>query len=513
MSTATRTVLFTDLADYTGRVSRSDREGLRRILAEHEVVVRPLVEASHGRIVKNIGDSFLCAFPSATDALSATLAIFAHASSNRGAEIRMALSTGDVEEIEGDVFGTSVNIAARILELTPAGECWFSAGTRVCMNETEVPWESVGRFSVKGLAEEQDCFRLVPPDRAWLPQRIEEAIESRCLVRMAPGDRVPTLPADPVILFERFEPGSAELNLAMANLPVLEPQAFYMAAYNINSAARLAWVGAGHGLVVGTPEAVDEAIVAVRDQTATQGADTFSLDTEETLLISRARRADLQMVICGLALPQVPFSNIVASYSYDLLADGRWVTRSTRALLRITVDAEGVAVTALQRDCSLGGAVLPPGETRRLRDRTTLSTSVGLIEFVPTARYAGVLLRDTDMRLALRRGQTGELGRNPASPGLAFPNRPGQDNIRWCSGARAESARANGFTLDRVLAGRQQASIEVHPEGLRLTPLHGECPTYVMRDGHLGQARKAVRVSYGDLVVAGTTVVALRRPE
>ena len=32
MTTATRTVLFTDVADYTAQVSRTDREGLRRLL-------------------------------------------------------------------------------------------------------------------------------------------------------------------------------------------------------------------------------------------------------------------------------------------------------------------------------------------------------------------------------------------------------------------------------------------------------------------------------------------------
>ena len=67
--TATQTVMFTDLADYTASVARSDREGVRRILAEHEAAVRPLVERFGGRVVKNIGDSFMCLFTAATDAL------------------------------------------------------------------------------------------------------------------------------------------------------------------------------------------------------------------------------------------------------------------------------------------------------------------------------------------------------------------------------------------------------------------------------------------------------------
>jgi class 3 adenylate cyclase len=512
LSTVTRTVLFTDLANYTGRVSRTDRKGLRRILSDHEDIVRPLVEEAGGRIVKNIGDSFLCVFDSATDALRTALGIFAR-NDKGAADIRMSLSTGDVEEIDGDVFGATVNVAARILDLTPAGETWFGLGTRVCMNETEVPWEGVGRFSLKGIPEDQDCYRLVPPTHTWLPQRVEEAIEQRCLVRMTPGERPPLLPADPVILLEWFEPGSRELKEAMSSLPVLEPQAFFLAAYNISLGDRHEWLQQGYGLVVGSPDAIDKAIVDVWEMVKTHSADTFSLDPEDTMMLTRSARADLDLVICGLALPAVPFSEIVARYSYELLPDGRWVTQSSRGVLRVNVDPDGVSITALQRNVSLAGAMLPPGQVRKLDERTTLSTPVGLLEFVPTNRYAGVFLRDTDMRLALRRGQLAEMGRNPGSPGLAFPNRPGQDNIQWCTGSRADRAKENGFTLDRVLAGRQQACVELVGDGVRLTPLHGECPTFVMRDGKLGQAKKAVRVSYGDMIIAGTTVVAVRHPE
>jgi len=70
-ATRTRTVVFTDLANYTAKVSRSDREGLRRILQEHEDLVRPIASQYGGRIVKNLGDAFLLLFTAAPDALRA----------------------------------------------------------------------------------------------------------------------------------------------------------------------------------------------------------------------------------------------------------------------------------------------------------------------------------------------------------------------------------------------------------------------------------------------------------
>ena len=137
--TATRTVLFTDLTDYTAKVSGTDREGLRRILREHEEMVRPIVERRSGRIVKNIGDSFLCMFPAATDAVRASLEIQEKTRKSEAPVIRIAITTGDVEEIDGDAFGEPVNIAARILGIAPGGEIWFGMGTRVCMNDAEIP--------------------------------------------------------------------------------------------------------------------------------------------------------------------------------------------------------------------------------------------------------------------------------------------------------------------------------------------------------------------------------------
>ena len=107
MSTRTQTVVFTDLANYTAKVSRTDREGLRRILAEHEESVKPVVERYGGRIVKNLGDSYLILFDSATDAVRAALDIQHLVMSQGEIAIRLGMTTGDVEAIDGDAFGCS----------------------------------------------------------------------------------------------------------------------------------------------------------------------------------------------------------------------------------------------------------------------------------------------------------------------------------------------------------------------------------------------------------------------
>lgn len=508
MGTVTKTVCFTDLANYTAKVSRMDREGLRRILAEHEALVSPIVTKYGGRIVKNLGDSFMCLFPSATDGLRAALDVQDVVTAEGSIAIRLAMTTGDVEEIDGDAFGEAANLAARILAKTPASEIWFGPGTFTCMNLAEIPWETVGRFAFKGLPGEQEVWRAVPKHRAWLPEPLAAAVKLGTLVRLRRGSRPPLLPPDPVVLLEGFAPGSQALDEAVAALPVINPASLWLAAYNIALQDRGSWTENGRGLVIGTPEAIESAIQdTLKTVSRHNGSDTIVLDV--------GGASELELVMCGLALPAVPLSDVVASYSYDLLPDGRWVNKSDRSVLRVDVSETGTRITALSPGVTVNSRGLNSGELVQLGERAEIRTPQGLYHYRHVDQgYDGVLLADTEMRLGVAGGQTAELGREPNHPGLAYPDRRGQDNIRWCSGARAARARAGGFTLDRALAGRRQASIEIIGEQVRMTPLHDRCPTFILRgESHnLEKVEHPVLLETDDLIVAGTTVIALRAP-
>lgn len=510
MTTATQTVLFTDLAGYTESVAGVDREGLRRILQQHETRVRPIVEKYDGRVVKNIGDSFLCLFPSATDGLRAALDIQHLGRTGDGLQLRLALNTGDVEIIDGDAFGDTVNLAARILSRAPAGEIWFSNATRLCMNVSEVPWEPVGSYRLKGVPGEVACFRLVPQDRVWLPHRVTIAAGQGRLVRISPGNPVPKLPPDPIILFEGFEPGSARLAEAVDALPVLSPDVLYLGTYRIAAGERQAWLDAGCGLIIGTSAAINSAL----DEHMHPERDRANIDGPQlTVLVKRMGEIALEVVFCGLALPRVPLADVVAAYHYELTPDGEWATAADNGLLIVTVTRQGVELTARHGEIAVGGVSLPQGERMIVVQRQIINTPAGGFEFIPLeGEYCGVLLRDTSMKLGVGRGQTVELGRQPNAPGLAFPKRPGQVNIRWCAGSKARQAREQDFNLDRGLVGRRQFAIRVGHGSLELVPMHSECTTFVLRDSQLVEIRQPVPVKFGDHVIAGTAVVALRRP-
>jgi hypothetical protein len=212
----------------------------------------------------------------------------------------------------------------------------------------------------------------------------------------------------------------------------------------------------------------------------------------------------------------VPLSGVVASYFYDLLPDGRWVNRSDRAVVRVEVLPEGARLHITSAGVTVDGRMRPADEVLVLEDGLCFEAANATHEFRKLDNgYEGVLLADTPMRLGVVSGQMAELGREPNHPGLAFPDRRGQSNIRWCSGNRAARARTGGFTLDRALAGRRQASVCMIGDAVEVTPLHPRCSTWVLCEGVPGLERitQSKELMIGDHIIAGTTVVGLRGPE
>jgi len=500
--------VFTDLSNYTASVGRSDREGLRDLIAKHERMVAPVMESRGGRIVKNLGDSYMALFESASDAAVACLELTRAFADDQSFSIRAAMATGDVEAIAGDAFGAAANLAARILSKTPSGEVWVSSTTRMCMNQTELAWESAGRFSLKGIAGEVPVYRLVPPNRVWLPNALETAARKGTLVRWKPGNPAPTLPPDSTLLLEGFAPGSAELKAAVDSLPVIAPSDLWLLAYSIAPSDRYAWIDAGHGLVIGQPMALDVALVAAQTPLPPLGG-------TDTIIFEMGNGAVVDLVMSGLALPSVPMSDVVSGYTYDLLADGRWTNQSDRSLFRVEVDGSGVRLQARVRGVVLEGSRLQPGDVRTLEHGTLVESPAGRHRFhgLNDGGYVGALVCDSLARIGLSDGQTIEIGREPTHPGLALPDRRGQQNIRWCVGVRAARAREGGFTMDRALAGRRQAAVKVQSGAAEIEGIHQNCPTHLIRGTEFRRLEGAATLQIDDMIVAGTSIVAVRAPQ
>ena len=116
---AFRVILFTDMEGSTALNDRLGDERAIAILRTHNGVIRQALEEFQGREVKHTGDGFMASFTSATRAVECAIAIqreLAH--QNKGADhpirVRMGLSAGEPVEEHQDLFGSAVQLAARV---------------------------------------------------------------------------------------------------------------------------------------------------------------------------------------------------------------------------------------------------------------------------------------------------------------------------------------------------------------------------------------------------------------
>lgn len=163
----TLTVVKTDIRGFTARSGEMSAAELDEFLRKHRAAVGETIRSHDGRIFKELGDSFLCTFESATQALRASQALqreFASVESpglnaNR-VEVRISVTAGDVLLQLEDVFGEPVNRAARLEAVTPPGEVYFDEAVYHNMNRSEVASEPVGRFDFKGIAGPTHVHRV-----------------------------------------------------------------------------------------------------------------------------------------------------------------------------------------------------------------------------------------------------------------------------------------------------------------------------------------------------------------
>ena len=160
-------VMHADVAGYS-RLMDVDEAGTHtRLMASRQLIDTALAEHG-GRLVGTAGDAVLATFASVTDGLSAAIAVqSALAGLNAGlpaAEqllFRIGLNLGDVIVDGDDIFGTGVNVAARLEALAEPGGIVVAAAVRdQAIGKLDVAFEDRGLCRVKNIAEPIHVFAV-----------------------------------------------------------------------------------------------------------------------------------------------------------------------------------------------------------------------------------------------------------------------------------------------------------------------------------------------------------------
>jgi class 3 adenylate cyclase len=154
------TVLFTDIVGSTERAAALGDEPWRDLLAEHDRVVRGVIDRHRGRVVKSVGDGFLAVFDGPARAVRAAREAIAQLTT-LGLDVRAGLHTGEVEMIGDDVAGLAVHIAARVMSEAPAGGVMASSTVHDLVAGAGLRFEDRGRRSLRGVPGEWGLWEVV----------------------------------------------------------------------------------------------------------------------------------------------------------------------------------------------------------------------------------------------------------------------------------------------------------------------------------------------------------------
>jgi adenylate cyclase len=163
-------VLFADVSGSTRLYeSLGDAEALATI--GRCVALMSTVCVGHGgRVVKTIGDEVMAVFPSADTAAQAAVEMQGRISEHPPVggsrlAIRVGFHLGPAIETDGDVFGDSVNVAARMAALAKREQIILSSHTA----DSLAPWlrervREIDTLSVRGKSQDIGIFELIWQD-------------------------------------------------------------------------------------------------------------------------------------------------------------------------------------------------------------------------------------------------------------------------------------------------------------------------------------------------------------
>jgi len=165
--TALRTILFTDIVGSTDAGNRLGDDAALAMVRAHNDIVRSQLAALSGREVKHTGDGIMASFVSVTRAIDCSLSIQSSLQERNldpgvdDVHVRIGLAAGEPITEDDDLYGTAVNLAARICAAADAGSVYVSNVVRELAIGKQYEFEHVADLVLKGFPDPVRVARVV----------------------------------------------------------------------------------------------------------------------------------------------------------------------------------------------------------------------------------------------------------------------------------------------------------------------------------------------------------------
>ena len=156
-NTTTKAAVFADLCEYTRLTEAFGDEAAAEMAVVLGLIARDVARRHKGRVVKMLGDGAHLHFDDAADAVPAAIDFLARVRSSGLPCARVGVNAGPMVEANGDYYGRTVNVAARIAAQAAPGD--VLVGEAAIASAGAVRFERVGPMALRGVAEEVTVYR------------------------------------------------------------------------------------------------------------------------------------------------------------------------------------------------------------------------------------------------------------------------------------------------------------------------------------------------------------------
>jgi TolB-like protein/class 3 adenylate cyclase/tetratricopeptide (TPR) repeat protein len=161
-------IVYADMVGFSRLVGLDDAGTLRRLRTLRKALIDPAIREHSGRLAKTGGDSLLVVFDSIDEAVRCAVKVQQQVPvydgdqpPDRRIRFRVGINTGDVIPDGTDLYGDSVNVAARLEAECPVGGICISRAVRDQVHgRLDLPFEAVGELTLKNIARPVEAFVL-----------------------------------------------------------------------------------------------------------------------------------------------------------------------------------------------------------------------------------------------------------------------------------------------------------------------------------------------------------------
>jgi adenylate cyclase len=185
------TVMFTDIAGSTNMTQTLGDSVAQQVVRTHNRIVRDALKRFGGKEVKHTGDGIMASFSITSNGVEATAKMqidtLKHNTENPDLPLglKIGLNTGEAIAEDNDLFGTTVQLAARIVDKAQSGQIFVSETVHgICGGKT-YEFISRGTFDLKGFGGDPTLYELVwnkdavpEPEPAEAAEPEEEKVET-----------------------------------------------------------------------------------------------------------------------------------------------------------------------------------------------------------------------------------------------------------------------------------------------------------------------------------------------